>query len=130
MTEEQARRIPVRCFDHPGAGIESGYRGRCGSLTNPSPASFTYDPVIRSPALNTPLSPRPESLLHGAASAAAAAPSADEIARLAAPLRTLQEQVGKVVVGQDQMIRCLLIGLLTGGHVLLEGVPGLAKTLT
>jgi MoxR-like ATPase len=73
---------------------------------------------------------RSESLLHGSSSPSAAAPSADEIARHAAPLRTLQEQVGKVVVGQDQMIRCLLIGLLTGGHVLLEGVPGLAKTLT
>ena len=34
------------------------------------------------------------------------------------------------VVGQDEMIEGLLIGLLTGGHVLLEGVPGLAKTLT
>jgi MoxR-like ATPase len=79
-------------------------------------------------ALST--SPRPDSLLHGSPQPAPAAPSADEIARLAAPLRTLQEQVAKVVVGQDRMIRCLLIGLLTGGHVLLEGVPGLAKTLT
>lgn len=39
-------------------------------------------------------------------------------------------EVGKVVVGQEPMISRLLIGLLTGGHVLLEGVPGLAKTLT
>jgi MoxR-like ATPase len=39
-------------------------------------------------------------------------------------------EVGKVVVGQEPMITRLLIGLLTGGHVLLEGVPGLAKTLT
>jgi MoxR-like ATPase len=39
-------------------------------------------------------------------------------------------EVGKRVVGQDYMIERLLIGLLTGGHVLLEGVPGLAKTLT
>ncbi len=73
---------------------------------------------------------RPESLLHGSTSPASTAPSADEISRHAAPLCKLQEQVGRVVVGQDQMIRCLLIGLLTGGHVLLEGVPGLAKTLT
>src|SRR5690606_3968701 len=36
----------------------------------------------------------------------------------------------KRVVGQEEMIERLLIGLLTGGHVLLEGVPGLAKTLT
>jgi len=39
-------------------------------------------------------------------------------------------EVGKVVVGQDYMINRLLIGLFTQGHVLLEGVPGLAKTLT
>jgi MoxR-like ATPase len=39
-------------------------------------------------------------------------------------------EVGKVVVGQTYMIERILIGLLTGGHVLLEGVPGLAKTLT
>jgi MoxR-like ATPase len=39
-------------------------------------------------------------------------------------------EVGKVIVGQSVMVDRLLIGLLTGGHVLLEGVPGLAKTLT
>jgi MoxR-like ATPase len=39
-------------------------------------------------------------------------------------------EMGKVVVGQQHMVERLLIGLLTGGHVLLEGVPGLAKTLT
>jgi len=39
-------------------------------------------------------------------------------------------EVGKVIVGQKQMVERVLIGLLTGGHVLLEGVPGLAKTLT
>jgi len=39
-------------------------------------------------------------------------------------------EVGKRVVGQNYMIERLMIGLLTGGHVLLEGVPGLAKTLT
>ncbi len=39
-------------------------------------------------------------------------------------------EVSKVIVGQDHMVERILIGLLTGGHVLLEGVPGLAKTLT
>jgi MoxR-like ATPase len=39
-------------------------------------------------------------------------------------------EVSKVIVGQSYMIERILIGLLTGGHVLLEGVPGLAKTLT
>jgi MoxR-like ATPase len=39
-------------------------------------------------------------------------------------------EVGKVIVGQDYMIERLLIGLLANGHILIEGVPGLAKTLT
>ncbi|MFT3921245.1 MAG: MoxR family ATPase [Myxococcales bacterium] len=39
-------------------------------------------------------------------------------------------EIGKVIVGQKDMVERILIGLLTGGHVLLEGVPGLAKTLT
>jgi MoxR-like ATPase len=42
----------------------------------------------------------------------------------------ITNELRKRVVGQDAMIERLLIGLLTGGHVLLEGVPGLAKTLT
>ncbi|ERM80816.1 ATPase AAA [Rhodonellum psychrophilum GCM71 = DSM 17998] len=40
------------------------------------------------------------------------------------------EEVRKIVVGQDRMVNRLLIGLFTNGHILLEGVPGLAKTLT
>ena len=41
----------------------------------------------------------------------------------------VKEEVGKRIVGQEEMVERLLIGLLTGGHMLLEGVPGLAKTL-
>ena len=43
---------------------------------------------------------------------------------------TLRDEIGKVIVGQNYMLDRLLIGLLSNGHVLLEGVPGLAKTLT
>jgi MoxR-like ATPase len=42
----------------------------------------------------------------------------------------LTSEVAQVIVGQKAMVERILIGLLTGGHVLLEGVPGLAKTLT
>jgi MoxR-like ATPase len=42
----------------------------------------------------------------------------------------LRSEVGKVIIGQSYMLDRLLIGLLSNGHVLLEGVPGLAKTLT
>jgi MoxR-like ATPase len=45
-------------------------------------------------------------------------------------VQRISKEVHKRVVGQELMIERLLIGLLTGGHVLLEGVPGLAKTLT
>jgi len=42
----------------------------------------------------------------------------------------IKSEIRKVVVGQDKMIEALLAGLLTRGHILLEGVPGLAKTTT
>jgi MoxR-like ATPase len=45
-------------------------------------------------------------------------------------VNSLKQEVGKVIVGQTELIDRLIIGLLTNGHVLLEGVPGLAKTLT
>ena len=45
-------------------------------------------------------------------------------------VEVLRREVGKVIVGQEAMVEGILIGLLTGGHVLIEGVPGLAKTLT
>tara|TARA_B100000575_G_scaffold232782_1_gene194077 strand:+ start:496 stop:1458 length:963 start_codon:yes stop_codon:yes gene_type:complete len=45
-------------------------------------------------------------------------------------VQSVIREVGKVVVGQDLMIKRLLMGLFTNGHILLEGVPGLAKTLT
>jgi MoxR-like ATPase len=45
-------------------------------------------------------------------------------------IKQVIQEVGKVVVGQDYMVNRLLAGLFTNGHILLEGVPGLAKTLT
>lgn len=42
----------------------------------------------------------------------------------------VMNEVGKVIVGQRPMVERIMIGLLTGGHVLIQGVPGLAKTLT
>ena len=52
------------------------------------------------------------------------------IQRESAFVDTLTTEVAKVIVGQKQMVERLLIGLLCNGHILLEGVPGLAKTLT
>ena len=58
----------------------------------------------------------------------AAAPTAFD-ARSAQLCASIQSEVGKLLVGQEEMVRGLLVGLLCGGHVLLEGLPGLAKTL-
>ncbi|NBT58428.1 MoxR family ATPase [bacterium] len=52
-----------------------------------------------------------------------------DISQDALALNQILNEVGKVIVGQEHMTRCLLLGLLTEGHVLLEGLPGLAKTL-
>jgi len=53
----------------------------------------------------------------------------EKIEKESAFVDLLQIELGKVIVGQQQMIERLLIGLLGQGHILLEGVPGLAKTL-
>jgi MoxR-like ATPase len=52
------------------------------------------------------------------------------VAKESAFIDDLTAEIGKVIVGQSYMIERVLVGLLAGGHVLLEGVPGLAKTLT
>jgi len=53
----------------------------------------------------------------------------DKVRAEAAKTRALIQEVSKVLVGQEKMVHRLLVGLFSGGHVLLEGVPGLAKTL-
>ena len=54
----------------------------------------------------------------------------DLVRRESAFVDGIVDEAKKVIVGQGEMVERLLIGLMTGGHVLLEGVPGLAKTLT
>jgi len=55
---------------------------------------------------------------------------AEEIQKQNHWIQAVRDEMGRVVVGQLDLIDRLLVGLLTNGHVLLEGVPGLAKTLT
>jgi len=57
-------------------------------------------------------------------------PMDEQIAKQSQLCRELSDEVARILVGQDAMVSRLIIGLLTGGHVLLEGMPGLAKTLT
>ena len=43
-------------------------------------------------------------------------------------IQELEQEISKIIVGQDNIIEKLIVALMSGGHVLLEGVPGLAKT--
>ncbi|MCX8148162.1 AAA family ATPase [Thermaurantimonas aggregans] len=54
---------------------------------------------------------------------------AEEIEKSSQFLRDIKNELSKVLIGQEYMVDRLLIGLLSSGHILLEGVPGLAKTL-
>jgi len=56
--------------------------------------------------------------------------SNEEVQNAAAWVSTLRKEIAHVIVGQEYLIDRLLVGLLANGHVLLEGVPGLAKTLS
>ena len=54
----------------------------------------------------------------------------NKIAAQSELVRKIREEVGKVIVGQEKLIDRLILALVTDGHILLEGVPGLAKTLS
>ena len=54
----------------------------------------------------------------------------ERVASEADLIQQIKQEMGKMIIGQEYMLDRLLIGLFTGGHILLEGVPGLAKTLT
>lgn len=53
----------------------------------------------------------------------------EEIKKAKVYIQTIKEEIGKVIVGQSHLIESLLVGVLADGHLLLEGVPGIAKTL-
>ncbi len=52
----------------------------------------------------------------------------EQVQAASAPFQRLQEEMHRVIVGQDNLLHGMLIGLLANGHLLIEGVPGLAKT--
>ena len=54
----------------------------------------------------------------------------EQIAKESTFVDSLKKSISEVIVGQSELIDKILIGLLANGHILLEGVPGLAKTLT
>ncbi len=53
-----------------------------------------------------------------------------ELDKLNQAVENIKAEIQKIIVGQEEMVDLMLAGLLTGGHVLIEGVPGIAKTLT
>ena len=57
-------------------------------------------------------------------------PQQTALGELQQAIEQLKTEIGKVIVGQDAMIELLLAGILSEGHILIEGVPGVAKTLT
>ncbi|WP_111671948.1 AAA family ATPase [Algoriphagus litoralis] len=52
------------------------------------------------------------------------------VEKIAEGIAKVRQEIKKTIVGQDEMIELMLVGLLSKGHILLEGVPGIAKTLT
>jgi MoxR-like ATPase len=67
--------------------------------------------------------------MHVVRNADPASEPADDILRLRSTVQALEAEVSRVIVGQDLVVRGVTIALLAGGHVLLEGLPGLGKTL-
>lgn len=57
-------------------------------------------------------------------------PEMDKMRKITDTLEKARHEIRKYVIGQDEMIDLMMIGILSGGHILLEGVPGIAKTLT
>src|SRR5574339_776282 len=53
-----------------------------------------------------------------------------DLTQLSEAVLSIREQLKKIIVGQDEMIKLIIAALLADGHVLIEGVPGVAKTLT
>ncbi len=53
-----------------------------------------------------------------------------DLTSLSEAVTAIKEQIKKVIVGQDEMVKLIITALLADGHVLMEGVPGVAKTLT
>jgi MoxR-like ATPase len=56
--------------------------------------------------------------------------SRTDLSELNRSVQAVKEQIGKVIVGQEEMVKLIIAALLADGHVLIEGVPGVAKTLT
>jgi MoxR-like ATPase len=82
--------------------------------------SIENSPLITPPP--SPVQPRAEGFVSIQA-------ISDSVAVSSAWVGLLRQEIAKTIIGQEHLVERLLVGLLTGGHILLEGLPGLAKTL-
>jgi MoxR-like ATPase len=123
-------RDPDIAFPAASAGSDT----TTGGLTLAEPAAAPPVPAVDGAGQG--IAGAPAMLVASAPHAAPMTPPVDigalteQVKHESAFLDEVFAEVGKVVVGQREMVERVLIGLLTGGHCLIEGVPGLAKTLT
>jgi MoxR-like ATPase len=111
---------------HPVMSTKSYDPTENSANTALDPADSKYNPV-RLPAI--PASAVRVDARTGAQNAGIQAIT-DAVQQTSGWVRPLQQEMGRVIVGQNQLVHRLLVGLLANGHLLLEGVPGLAKTLS
>jgi MoxR-like ATPase len=103
------------------------------TMPSPTPASndAAFDKLRYQPALRA----TPAPALVARQTSPPAGPNAtiqainEEVRNASAWVTPLRQQIGRVIIGQHHLVDRLLVGLVTNGHILLEGVPGLAKTL-
>ncbi len=95
-------------------------------MTDPSPAQ---EPTGTTPTSTTPTATTPTGTTSATSGPAGAVPSPAGTDALRDAFGRLRAEVGKAVVGQEGAVSGMIVGILAQGHVLLEGVPGVAKTL-
>ncbi|HVN11938.1 MAG TPA: MoxR family ATPase [Kineosporiaceae bacterium] len=112
--------------EHPGTTDDQARPGVEAASASPEPATAL---LTSRPPANGPAADEPVSLPAGGAVAARDVPEVDEAASARAALAAVRAEVAKAVVGQEAAVTGLVIALLCRGHALVEGVPGVAKTL-
>ena len=111
--------------DRPQSAPQQASPGPVAPLPSPSPSPLSPAPITDA---ETIIATAPQSLPTPTRPAVPAAASAEAMAARQA-LKAVRAEVAKAVVGQDAAVTGMVIALLSQGHVLLEGVPGVAKTL-
>src|SRR5699024_1258213 len=118
---------PAASYGQPG-GQSQGYPGYSyGAASQPYQGPQGYPGQGSPPGYQEPQQPHQHQAQPAQPGAPAVEPSSDSAVR--ATLAAVRGEVAKAVVGQDAAVTGLVIALLCRGHVLLEGVPGVAKTL-